>query len=300
MYSRILYREISQMRGHPKLDEALENYVENYLNFSMRGHNISKLASEDIKYLLALKITELCTDPVASRYFTKAQLQAFAREHAIATQNRVSAIIDMAVRSGYLTVEQSPHDRRQNPLVPTARFFRCLTASATLYSSSLTILFGVQYSEIQHAMASISRHATDIYFECMVFRQRNTTARLFIKRDGGYEVLMKLLQASQLFSCCPYRVVNLPFSKLSRSLGVSRAHIQKLFRAAEEAGLIVVKTAGGKEIEILPRLDKVARDMIIIALAIAKVAVDRSFTDLDAKIHAHDISIPAQMLECST
>lgn len=276
MYSERLNNEIIHIRRHERLVTAAESYVDGYVGFSIRHNNISKLVSEDIKYLLALKATELCSHPEMGASFTKAQIQAFASKHGIATSNRVSAIIDLAIKCGYFKVEKSGADRRENLLVPTEQFRSCMIASASIHLTPLSILFGEQYEKMDGEIGHISRRAIDVYFGCAIFKNQNDALGLFTKRDSGYAILMKLLQVSRVFSEQPSKIFALPFTRLSRTFGVSRAHVQKLFHAAEQARLISIRAKGGKEIEIHPRFIKVSCNLIAAVLAIAKVAADLS------------------------
>lgn len=278
LYSEYLYREIIRIRHHDHLNMALTNYLHNYLTFSTQNQNITKLASEDVKFLLALKATELCTHPENGPYFTKAQIQTFARNYGIATPNRVSAIIDLAIRSGYLTIQETKQDRRKNPLVPTEQFQKCIASSAALHLTPLSILFGERYADINCEISDTARLAIDIYFEATIFHGQRTMAKLFVQRDAGYVILVKLLLVSKIFTEQPSSIIALPFARVSRAFGVSRAHVQKLFQLAERAGLISIRAIGGKEIEIRPRLIKISRSIIIVAIATAKTAIDLSLT----------------------
>jgi len=275
--SNILYDEVRVFRQHPHLNEALTVHIDSYLNGFARSEFITKLASEDIEYLLALKTVALGFDEGTVKSFTKAHLQSFAKTYAIATPNRVSSLVDIAIHTGYLTGQRSQTDLRENLLTPTLKFEKCAYSGLQPYLRPLNLLFENAYGHLSSdraAIAQISAYALHVYSLNFPIRQRSPCMVVFTRRDAGYEILLKILQASNSYTDHPDVVISLPFFRLSRTFGVSRGHVQKLFQAAETAGLLRIHAKGGKEIEILPSLQKIARDTIVCSLAIAKMAFD--------------------------
>ncbi|MBJ6134424.1 hypothetical protein JAU75_16400 [Ochrobactrum sp. Q0168] len=277
MFSNILYDEVQNFRQHPDLNKALVLHIDSYLNGFAHRELITKLTSEGNKYLLALKTVALCFGNGNYDSLTKADLQTFARAHAIASPNRVSALVDVAVYSGYLTVQRSQNDSRQNLLTPTEKLEQCAIAGLQPYLEPLNLLFAGIYDHLstdRSAIADISNYVLQMYFQNSPSRQRESTLSLFISRAAGYGIFLTILRASAIFTYHPKVIVSLPFSPLSRTFGVSRSHVQKLFQAAERAGLLRMHIQGGKQVEILPRLRKIAQDTIISSLTMAKIAFD--------------------------
>lgn len=100
---------------------------------------------------------------------------------------------------------------------------------------------------------------------------------------------MKILQTAR--HCHHKQAIALSFSQLSRNFGVSRAHVQKMFQAAHDAKLIRLQAPGGKEIEIMPLLERLSRNMIILSLAIAKGAIDCAYTQTISNIPESEAAI---------
>lgn len=283
MYSNILYDEVRFFRQHPNLNEALTLHIDSYLNGFARSELITKLASEDIEYLLALKTVALGFNEGTAKSFTKAHLQSFAKTYAIATPNRVSSLVDIAIHTGYLTGQRSQTDLRENLLTPTKKFEECAYSGLQPYLQPLNLLFENAYDHLSSdraAIAQISACALHVYSLNFPIRQRSPCIVVFTRRDAGYQILLKILQASGSYTDSPDGIISLPFFRLSRAFGVSRGHVQKLFQAAETAGLLRIRASGGKEIEILPSLRKIARDTIVCSLAIAKMAFDLTSNQL--------------------
>jgi hypothetical protein len=75
---------------------------------------------------------------------------------------------------------------------------------------------------------------------------------LFIDRAAGHMVLAALLQAAMADPDHPHAAV--PYADLGDRFGVSRTHVRELLVAAQDAGMVKLKSAGGHHVEILPKL----------------------------------------------
>src|SRR5262249_9759141 len=69
---------------------------------------------------------------------------------------------------------------------------------------------------------------------------------------AGIPVIVTLLQAAMAAGDGPHATV--PYADVGDRFGVSRTHVRKLLRSAEELGLVKLQARGGHRVEILPRM----------------------------------------------
>lgn len=284
-----LYQNIKAIKCSKNIDYAIYNHVINQIAFFEKNKFLSKLISEYKKYLISIKISALLKSDSSS--FTKTNLQIFTSDKQLATPNRTSAIIDTAIHLGFLISKPSINDRRHNILSATEKFYKIKDEQINHNKKTLNLIFSNIKIDSTTKSAYISENYLDIYFRTTLLYRPKSELHVFLKREAGYPILLKILQATRH---CPHhnKVISLPFSHLSRSFGVSRAHVQKMFQAADDAKLIRLQTTGGKEIEVLPRLEKLSRNMIILSLAIIKGAIDHAQTQSRSK----DIETETEMM----
>ena len=269
-----LHQDIRKIKFSANVNYAIYNHIDNQIDFFEKNKLLSKLISEYKKYLISIKIAELLKDSSAS--FTKTRLQFFTSDKQLATPNRTSAIIDTAVHLGFLTSKPSVTDRRHNSLAATEKFYKIKNDQININKKSLNLIFPSIKIESNTNNSSIPEKFLEIYFGSSLCFKNNSAINIFLKREAGYPILLKILQTAR--HCHHKQAIALSFSQLSRNFGVSRAHVQKMFQAAHDAKLIRLQAPGGKEIEIMPLLERLSRNMIILSLAIAKGAIDCTYT----------------------
>lgn len=106
------------------------------------------------------------------------------------------------------------------------------------------------------------------------------TISYFLKRDGGFEILMRIIQSSQTLSDLPIKSFSLPFNELAGSLSVSRSHVQKIFAATEAFGLTSLHEKGGKLIEVTPKFQGLAVEALSRVIATQTLAYEHMVSRL--------------------
>ncbi len=282
-----LHQNIIKIKFSKNVNCAIFNHIDNQIDFFEKNKLLSKLISEYKKYLISIKIASLLKDNSSS--FTKTRLQLFTSDKQLATPNRTSAIIDTAIHLGFLTSKPSATDRRHNTLSATEKFHKIKNDQIKINKKSLNLIFPSIDIESNADIPSISEKYLEIYFGSSLFYKNNSAINIFLKREAGYPILLKILQTAR--NCHHKQAIALPFSQLSRNFGVSRTHVQKMFQAAHDAKLIRLQAPGGKEIEIMPLLERLSKNMIILSLAIAKGAIDCAYTQTISNIPESEAAI---------
>ncbi|MGH6761154.1 MAG: hypothetical protein ACRECW_06130 [Phyllobacterium sp.] len=106
-------------------------------------------------------------------------------------------------------------------------------------------------------------------------------AAIFTSSDGGNTLLAKLMAERQSHQYQADGTVSIPFDSVGESFGVSRTHVRRLFKKAEEAGLVALHENGGRRIEILPSLDLLHEELVASHIARTQFATHLANEDYD-------------------
>ena len=181
---------------------------------------------------------------------TTGRFQALCRTLGICSPGRAAALLSVMRTARYLESEKAPGDRRVRRLVPTERLvafhwqrWSCFFPGAAL---ALDVPLGgllPQPHPREDAVAAIIRHLGRRFFDGFRLLHQAPELAPMAERDGGIQ-LMSLFYTSA--AAMPGAIVkeggiSVPcsISACAGALGVSRAHLRKLLRAATDAGLLV-------------------------------------------------------------
>ena len=174
---------------------------------------------------------------------TLAAIQAFCRTHKLASPGRAASLITQLRKKGYLVL---------HPEQPAGRLRRYMVAPLMLnayrgfFGRSLAA-FGLVEPE---AAAFVERNAEDQIFAALMSRmllglinilhvQDTTPVTHFVLRNGGLRVLYHLCLAGESGGVFP-PVDPVPYSVagLARAYGLSRSHVLRMLREADDLGYI--------------------------------------------------------------
>jgi hypothetical protein len=80
----------------------------------------------------------------------------------------------------------------------------------------------------------------------------NPDMLLFLSRDVGAMVLMKLIQIAALESDETYE--GLSYAQIGERFGATRTHVRIMMQDAEKAGLVSLRGRGGRLVRLTPRV----------------------------------------------
>ena len=104
--------------------------------------------------------------------------------------------------------------------------------------------------------------------------------RLFANSDAG-EILVYKLMSMKRTTTFGHNSVSFPYEENGALFGVSRTHIRRLMKKAENDGFIRVVKDGGREIEILPPLQNLFESMVAARVARAQFDIHLANRDYD-------------------
>jgi hypothetical protein len=94
--------------------------------------------------------------------------------------------------------------------------------------------------------------AAQLFPEAARLMSNSTEVMLFMARDAGIMILLKLIQG--LAASAGGDAEPLSFYKIGKRFGVSRTHVRLILQDAETAGLVKISGRGGRYVQLLPEL----------------------------------------------
>ncbi|MCW5693944.1 MAG: hypothetical protein KIT48_16425 [Pseudolabrys sp.] len=181
-------------------------------------------------------------DPTSG--LTPTRVKTLCTEFDVCSPGRAGAMLSLMRFSGYLTPDIDIADRRQRRLIATDKLYALLRSRLKMHYTAMAPLF----DDGQAMLAALDDKFVDgALVQAMVKRYRAgfrllTAApevALFGERNGGMLILMSLVAAGDADDTVPpSRPVPVSIAGLARRFAVSRPHVLKLMREAEEQGLL--------------------------------------------------------------
>jgi len=174
---------------------------------------------------------------------TLSSIQQFCQDNGLQSPGRSAAILMQLRIMGFVERDTIQRDNRTRRYVPTARmknamvrFFKDALAAVSVVEPECAALVE-RLSEPDFFTAYVLH--IGIALEHMLRRGNNPTFTLFVERNLGLSLLFAVtLTAEEGDEYPPRGTVRLSISELARGVSASRAHVTRLFRDAEELGLI--------------------------------------------------------------
>jgi hypothetical protein len=190
-------------------------------------------------------------------------------EHHLASASRVHDLISRLIKTGYVEQRAAPQDRRVHILMPT----RKLIAQDQDFLVSHHVPLQILYPEpgyglimdrdpaFQLKQRLVSRNLFALGAQILA---GNPIVMLFMNRDAGIMILIKMIQMSGAQGGA--EPLEVSYSDLGGRFGVSRTHVRKLLADAEELDLVRLSKAGGQSVELKPALlqafDRLVADVV--------------------------------------
>lgn len=275
----LILEEARAIKKHPNFHRAFEYYAEMYTDVFENNFFLNKVASEDARYFITFELLNLHLnrDPNdCSSGATLSRLQEFAARHYLAGSNRVLAHVSLMKHVAYIVETRNPLDRRVKRLEPTPVLLAILQSEFNNYLRILEMISDANYR--LHSMTDgefigrVIMHGLNIYFQNCDLMKDMPAMRLFTGKNGGYEILLKLLITKPTAFNGNSKIVSFPYATAADAFKVSRAHVRRLMVEAQDTGFVRLLKDGGKQLEILPALTDMVREYISVKFAIDKFA----------------------------
>ncbi|WP_051356468.1 MarR family transcriptional regulator [Azorhizobium doebereinerae] len=178
---------------------------------------------------------------VRSTWPTMQSLKSQMEAHGIASGRRTHDIVRRLIDRGYITTFTAQRDRRSTLLAPTDKMLAHDQRSLLCYFHPLHALFpDPGYPEPMRRDLAFHRAAREVSIAFLAHAQQfilaNPVIAFFLPRQAGHMILTKLMHLCG--DQDDHGVPKVSFVKIGDSFGVSRTHVRKLLREAEELGFV--------------------------------------------------------------
>lgn len=233
-------------RAHPHFLPATERLARGFVQLYKGNRLLNRILNDRGRMIFGQLVQYLDATPDESGVgLTVTRIANLCQELGVCSRGRAKALVVLMRWAGYLDVgAQTGPNRRQRPLVPTARLAQEQLKRWRQAYAALSML----HPPAEEVLARIE----DPAFARVLMREmgRRFVAGLrllnyapeltvFAERDAGVLIAMSLLTSgAEGDAFPPERPVPMPVAGLARQFFVSRAHVLKLMREAEARSLI--------------------------------------------------------------
>ncbi|GGF73732.1 hypothetical protein GCM10007301_36920 [Azorhizobium oxalatiphilum] len=260
---------IAAMRAHPAFSKAMLSWADNLVGHYDGNRLLNRLLNDRERAMFALMALYLNATPdETGAGLTAGRIIGLCTETGLCSRGRAKAMLVLMRWAGYVDVKPAlpGADKRQRPLVPTALFishqterWRAIFAAA----SHVDPLAGVALARLddQDFRRIVLRYLLTRFRSGERVLDHAPALTLFAARDGGLMVLLALaLSGVRDGTFPPEDTIMSPVASLGRRFHVSRAHVLKLLRDAEAAGLVERAAGASGGVRLLPPLRSAIAD----------------------------------------
>jgi hypothetical protein len=253
--------EIARMRSHPRFHDALKALAVDMAGHYQVNRILNRLINDRARLVFGMMALDLhfTGQPSGEKGFMVTQAQDICVSHGICSAGRATAMIALMRFAGYLEVRPS-QDRRMRLYGITDK----LTATHHGRWRHVFAALAMVLPEGQAALTALAREQfTPIYAHLLakdflaglrVMHGSAPELGLFAERNCGLVILFNLIADGADETDVPVSI-----SGVAQRFGVSRAHVTKLLRDAEEAGFVSLSGSGPYRLVFTPRLLEAAQ-----------------------------------------
>lgn len=254
---------IPVLMSHPRFHEAMEISTRGILDMYHGNRLLNRLMNDRGRVIFGLLCYYLACSPDENGVgLTVTRIADMCEETQLCSRGRAKALITLMRWAGY--VEASPSDgaanRRQRPLVPTARmsneYLRRWQTMLTAVSRFDPIADDAlaRLNEVGF-LGALVRNQGDRYRAGFRLLEHSPQMQVLAERDAGVLIAISLYNSgAEGDTYPPSQPVPVPVAALARQFDVSRAHVLKMLREAEDAGLIRRLPGHQGAVQLLPPL----------------------------------------------
>ena len=256
----ITYRSSDEILAHPGFAKARKIFIEAILGLYEHEPFLNRLLLEAGRHVIFSVI--MCLDAnydEADRttWSTMSRLKQAMTQFGLASPRRVEAIVARLVQVGYVELVESRLDGRVRLLVPTAKMLAQDQDWLAAHYLPLHVLFPIPgYGPAVNKDPSFQRTqrlvAMNFFGRGAQILSSNPDMMLFLSRDAGVMVLIKLLQ--RLCADSTGQAGGLSYADIGMRFGVSRPHVRGILQDAARAGLVSLSDRGGKLVQLQPSI----------------------------------------------
>jgi len=271
---------VREIRAHPAFRAAMRHSLERSIAVHRGGTLLGWLLGDRARAIFGNMVTYLDAtyDPADRRSgLTATRIKELAAELGLSSPNRAAAMLALMQVSGFVAHAPGPSDMRVRRLVPTEKLRAVqreraagqLEALAMMEPKARQALAQLGDPEFERGLAL---QFAGFFLSGFRLLKHAPELTLFADRSTGMVLLYHMLLQGW---DAPEQPIDLSIADLSRRYGVSRAHIIRLLREAEEAGLM---TRNGNSLTTTETCRDAAANFNATMMLLFKGVVDRLVT----------------------
>ncbi|MBS0532780.1 MAG: hypothetical protein JSR72_01865 [Proteobacteria bacterium] len=256
------------LAAHPRFARAMRATASGLASMYHGRHLLNWLMDDRGRMLLGylaiyLHATRDPRDP--SSGLTPTRIKALCTEFDVCSPGRAGAMLSLMRFSGYLAPDIDIADRRQRRLVATDKLYALLRSRLTMHYTAMAPLF----PDGAAMLAALDDKFVDGALVAAMMKRYRAGFRLvsaapelglFGERNGGMLILASLIAAGEEDDTVPpSRPVPISIAALARRFAVSRPHVLKLVREAEDQGFLERPGPDMRVVILKPALIEAAR-----------------------------------------
>lgn len=247
---------LADYRAEPGFDAAARQVAESFVALYRDNRVLRLVVNDQGRMVIGWFVISLHSE--GGEGLTVSRISALCERYGICSAGRAAAMVGLMRATGYLVPAAVSADRRQRRLVPTERF---LTGQWSRWRAILEALRPMR-PHAAEALAAIGDPVFDRAFVGDLFDHFNWGFRFYRTTPELAELNKRKAAVLILFSLFLDRqtrddgrsVSRLSVSELARRFQVSRVHVIKVLREAQDRGLVRRGATEGDPIEVTAEL----------------------------------------------
>jgi len=200
-------------------------------------------------------ILSMCCFIFGNQAESVSEIKELCSRYKIASPNSVIAIITLLRTTGRIKTWRCTEDRRKTNIAPTQKGLEELKrymSGAFVPVSILYPAFNIDVNLLDHDVSrnNFFRRAAEYLFRGLTFRKILPEVGLFIDKDGGRMIMLYLYLQAVKNKTAHGATIEYSPATLAKEFFVSRIHVTRIIKAAQEMGYL--KDRGDGRMAIYP------------------------------------------------
>ncbi len=252
------YRSSDEILAHPRFPDALMAFIEAVLRLYEGDTFLTRLlleAGRQVMFSVIICLHAHYDEADRATWPTMGLLKQSMTQFGLSSPRRIEALVARLIRFGFLESVAAKSDRRARILTPTAKMLAHDLDWLAAHYLPLHVMFPDRgYAQVTQRDPSFQRAqrlaAMGFFGLGAKILANNQAMLLFLSRDAGVMILMKLIQMAG--ACNGEVEEGLSYVDIGVRFGVSRTHVRKILQDAERAGLVGLSRSGSRLVELMP------------------------------------------------
>ncbi|WNN43423.1 MULTISPECIES: MarR family transcriptional regulator [Winslowiella] len=248
--SKALLCRSNIIKNNPRFNEAIREHFRINDEIYKKQPLFYKTMLQESRFNIILS---MCCFVFGNQASSVSDIKTLCSRYKIASPNSVIAIITLLKTTHRIKTWRSEEDRRKVLIQPTQKGLDELKRYMSGAFLPVNILFPAYNTNVDMLDNDTLRHnffrrAAEYLFRGVTFKKILPEVGLFIEKDGGRMIMLYLyLQATKNMNGRG-AVIDYSASILAKEFCVSRIHVNRLIKAAQNAGYLKERENGSIEI----------------------------------------------------